>query len=254
MDRSEGRPVVIERVLAPKPYDLLAEQLREAILAGEIAEGQSLPPERELVERTGLTRGSVREALKQLAAEGLVQTRPGRFGGNKVTLPGKEVVANSLAQFVRGRRTPLRSLNETREVIEPALARLAAIYRTEDDLIEIKDLHQELTESVADFQSFSRANMQWHKAVAHASGNELLSAVLEAISYGVAVSTTVDRYDDEVTRHQVIRVHSKITDAIENRDGAAAERHMGDHLCATHARATDAETTAVPLSEDDADE
>ncbi|MEN2738673.1 FadR/GntR family transcriptional regulator [Microbacterium sp. X-17] len=246
-----NKPVIVEKVLAPKPYDLLADQLREAILGGDIAEGDSLPPERELVEQTGLTRGSVREALKQLAAEGLVQTRPGRFGGNTVTLPGKDLVTNSLNQFVRGRRIPLRTLNETREVLEPALARLAASYRTEEDLERIKLLHQELVDAAANFQRFSKLNIKWHNAVAQASGNDLLSAVLEAISFGVAVSTTVDEYDSDETRLQVIRVHERIIQAIEDRDPDAAERHMRHHLGATHARATDVDTTNVPLSSDD---
>ncbi|SDG84972.1 FadR/GntR family transcriptional regulator [Microbacterium pygmaeum] len=254
VDNFTVKRVVVDKVLAPKPYDLLADQLRESILLGDIAEGEVLPPERELVEQTGLTRGSVREALKQLASEGLLRTKPGRFGGNTVTLPGRDVVTNSLSQFVRGRRMSLRELNETREVLEPAMARLAAEYRSDGELSRIKAAHQELIDSAADFHRFSRANITWHRAVAHASGNELLSAVLEAISYGVAVSTTVDRYDDEATRRQVIRVHGKITEAIDDRDGDAAERLMSHHLGATHARATDAEITDVPLSEDDTNE
>ena len=60
-----------------------------------------------------------------LAVEGLVRTKHGRFGGNVVTLPGNESMANSVNQFVRGRKLPLRTLQETREALEPALARLA---------------------------------------------------------------------------------------------------------------------------------
>ncbi|SDG84569.1 FadR/GntR family transcriptional regulator [Microbacterium pygmaeum] len=239
---------MVDKIRAPKSFDLLAQRLREAILSGEIAEGDSLPPERELVEQTGLTRGSVREALKQLSAEGLVQTRPGRFGGNTVTLPGKDIMTNSLNQFVRGRRMPLRTLNETREVLEPALARLAAVHRTEDDLARIRRLHDDLVAASGDFHQFSRVNVKWHNAVAAASGNDVLSAVLEALSFGVTVSTTVDAYDTEDTRQQVIRVHSKIVEAIEQHDGERAERHMRQHLGATHARVAGTKSADVPLS------
>ncbi|MCS5498241.1 FCD domain-containing protein [Cnuibacter physcomitrellae] len=252
-DESIGAPAagpVVGRVVAPKPYDMLADQLREAILSGDIAEGHALPPERELVEQTGLTRGSVREALKQLAAEGLVQTRPGRFGGNLVTLPGKGMVTNSLNLFVRGRRMPLITLNETRDVLEPPLARLAAQHRTDADLATIERLHDELVAASDTFPRFSTINVQWHNAIAQASGNELLSAVLEAISFGVAVSTTVAEYDTAATRKQVIAVHAQITAAIRDRDGEFAERRMRDHIRATHARATAAESTDVPLSEE----
>ncbi|MFE5703530.1 FadR/GntR family transcriptional regulator [Rhodococcus koreensis] len=242
--------MIINKVLAPKPYDLLADQLREAILGGDISEGDALPTERELVEQTGLTRGSVREALKQLASEGLVQTRPGRFGGNIVTLPGKEDITSSLSRYVRGRRLPLRTLHETRDVLEPALARLAALHRTDKDLATMRDLHDQLVASAGDFRKFSRLNLKWHNAVAHASGNELLVAALEAIAYGVAVSTTTDEYDTPETREQVIRIHADVMAAIEAGDGTLAERRMRQHISATHARVSDVDASEVPMSDE----
>lgn len=245
-----SRTPKVNKVIAPKPHALLADQLREGILSGEIEEGSSLPPERELVEQSGLTRGAVREALKTLASEGLVVTRPGRFGGNVVTLPGRDQVASSLNQFVRGRRLSLRVLNETRDVLEPALARLAALHRTEEDLALLKDLHEELIAAVPNFQAFSRANVRWHLALAQSSHNDLLTAALEAISYGVSVSTTVDTYDTPETRAAVIAVHSGINDAVEAQDADLAERRMRKHIHATHGRAVNVDSTVVPLSDD----
>ena len=243
-------PVLVNRIQAPKPHDLLADQLREAILRGEISEGETLPPERALVEQTGLSRGAVREALRVLAVEGLVQTRPGRFGGNVVTLPGTESMANSISQFVRGRQLPLRTLHETREALEPALARLAAVHRTEEDVRTLAVLHEELIGSANNFQQFSQANIKWHNAVARASGNELLAGVLYAISYGVAVSTTTEEYDTMDTRNQVIRIHAQINAAIEARNPDLAEKRMRQHIGATHVRATASDTSHVPLSDD----
>ncbi len=244
-------PLVIERISAPKPYDVLATQLREAILRGEISEGASLPPERALVAQTGLSRGSVREALRMLAVEGLVQTRPGRFGGNVVTLPGKESMANTIGQFVRGRKLPLRTLQETREILEPALARLAALHRTDEDLLELKSLHDNLVAAVDNFQEFSLVNIKWHNAVAGASRNELLAAYLYSISYGVVVSTTTEEYNTMDTRKQVINIHSRIIDAIEAHDADLAERRMRRHIGATHERGTAPGTTTIPLSNDE---
>jgi GntR family transcriptional regulator, transcriptional repressor for pyruvate dehydrogenase complex len=240
--------VVLNKVSAPRPHDLLADQLSEAILRGDIAEGESLPPERELVEQTGLTRGSVREALRLLAAKGLVRTRPGRFGGNIVTLPGTEWLADGITQFIRGRRLPLRVLNEARQFLEPALARLAALHRTEEDLEKLKALHQELIEAGDNFQRFSILNINWHKAIASASGNALLSGFLYAISFGIAVSTTTEEYNTADTRKQVIGIHSEIMAAIEARDADLAEARMRRHIDATHARATPFQATGVPMS------
>jgi len=64
----KSKPLTIKRVSVPKSYDVLANQLRETILRGEISEGDPLPTERELVTQTGLSRGSVREALRKGSA------------------------------------------------------------------------------------------------------------------------------------------------------------------------------------------
>jgi DNA-binding FadR family transcriptional regulator len=242
--------VSLRKIEVPKPYDLLAAQLREAILSGEIRAGASLPPERELVEKTGLTRGSVREALRTLAVEGLVETRPGRFGGNVVTLPGTESVNNAISQFVRGRKFSLRMLHETRESLEPALARLAATHRTDEGLRGLWSLHEELVASTGNFQQFSLANIRWHNAVAQASGNELLAAVLNALSYGLTISTTIEEYDTPETREQVVGVHKRILDAIEARKPELAERRMRQHISAASERTLAPGGTSIPLSED----
>jgi DNA-binding FadR family transcriptional regulator len=245
-----SRRVTIKRISAPKPYDVLADQLRETILRGEISEGDSLPTERELVSQTGLTRGSVREALRTLASEGLIQTRHGRLGGNVVTLPGNDTMAGAIARFVRGRRLSLRSLQETREALEPLLARLAAQRRSGADLQELKRLHEDLIASAGNFQQFAHANVEWHNAVAKASGNELLAALLYSVSYGLHVATMTEEYDTPDTRKAVIRIHSRINEAIEAGNADLAERRMREHLGATHARTVSRGAMEIPLSED----
>ncbi|WP_074173400.1 winged helix-turn-helix domain-containing protein [Caballeronia calidae] len=85
----------IGRIHSPRPCDVLAGQIRDAILRGEIPEGQFLPSETELILQTGITRGAVRVALRLLAAEGLLRTRLGRFGGKIVTLPRNELLAST---------------------------------------------------------------------------------------------------------------------------------------------------------------
>ncbi|MEQ8749371.1 MAG: FCD domain-containing protein, partial [Amphiplicatus sp.] len=228
----------------------ISDRLREAILKGDFAEGDALPTERELAAQTGLGRGSVREALRTLSVEGLLETRLGRHGGNIVTLPGDGSMANAVNQFVRGRRIPLRALQETREALEPTLARLAALRRTEADLARLRVLHAALANSADDFRKFSSVNLDWHNAVAKASANELLASFFYAISHGVGISTTTEDYDTPATREQVIAVHGEINDAIERRNAELAERRMRQHIMATHSRGTALETTCIPLSDD----
>jgi GntR family transcriptional repressor for pyruvate dehydrogenase complex len=245
---SPRRPVAMPRIKVPKPHVVLANQLRERILKGELPEGESLPSERDLVEQTGLTRGAVREALRTLAVEGLIQTKQGRFGGNIVTLPGQDSLASAVSRFVHGRRIPLRSLQETRDVLEPFLARLAAERRTSPQMEELRRLQDELIVAAEQFHAFAVVNVRWHNAVAHASGNELLSSLLLSISHGVQVATTAEEYDTAETRRQVIAIHGRINAAIEDQDGEAAEKWMRQHMSATHARPLAIASADIPLT------
>lgn len=240
----------INRITVPKPHDILAERLRESILKGDVSEGQSLPSERELVEQTGLSRGAVREALRTLAVEGLIETRHGRFGGNFVTLPGHDFMAGAIDRFVQSRRIPVRSLQETREVLEPFLARLAATHRTDEQMAEIKRLHQHLVNSSDNFQEFARTNILWHNAIAEASGNELLMTFLLSLSHGMKAATMVEEYDTPETRRQVIAIHSRVTDAIETRNPELAERAMRHHMTATQERSVSMAAREISLAAD----
>ncbi|MCY1195026.1 Transcriptional regulator NanR [compost metagenome] len=231
--RERKKPVTVSPIVVPRAHEVLASQLRDRILTREIPEGESLPPERELVEQTGLTRGVVRDALRMLSAEGLIQTKPGRAGGSVVTLPSHESMASAIFRFVQGRRISIRSLQETRELLEPFLARLAAERRTDAQVQELKSLHEELVSSVSNFQAFTLANLKWHNAVAQASGNELLATLLYSISHGVQLATMAEEYDTPDTRRQVIEIHARVNEAIETRQPDAAESAMRKHMTAS---------------------
>ncbi|WP_137891191.1 FadR/GntR family transcriptional regulator [Ramlibacter sp. 2FC] len=248
--RQKNQRISITRIAVPKPHDVLADHLRESILRGDFAEGEGLPSERELVEQTGLSRGAVREALRTLAVEGLVQTKLGRFGGSVVTLPGQASMATAIHRFVVGRRIPLRDLQETREILEPFLARLAAERRSEEHLKKIKALHEELIAAVHNFQDFALLNVKWHNAVAEASGNDLLATLLYSISHGVQIATFVEEYNTTETRKLVIAIHGRIIDAIEAGNAELAERSMRKHMSATHARPLAIASNQIPLTEE----
>lgn len=248
--RKRSPRLTVTRIAVPKPHDVLANHLRDSILRGDIAEGEALPSERELVDQTGLSRGAVREALRALSVEGLLQTKHGRFGGNIVTLPGHDSMATAINRFVQGRKIPLRSLQETRDVLEPYLAGLAAAKRTDEDLALLKALHEDLVAAVDNFQEFATVNVKWHNAVAKASGNELLATLLYSISHGVQVATTAEEYDTLETRKQVIGIHARINEAIEARNPELAERSMRQHMTATHARPLTLVASEIPLTEE----
>jgi len=251
MRQTDKRKPILDRISVPKTYDVLADQLRRTILEGTVEEGERLPTERELVDQTGLSRGSVREALRMLEVEGLVRPRPGRFGGNIVTRPDNASMAHFVSQFVRSRRLPLKTLHETRETIEPALARLAAENRSDEDIAKLRALNAAMAETGLDARQFAALNIDWHNAVAAASRNDLLAALLYAMSYGVIAATTDEIYDSPDIHAVVCRIHERIVDAIEAGDGDAAHRRMARHVKATSAKAGQREDAELPLDPPD---
>ncbi|MDX3382257.1 FCD domain-containing protein [Streptomyces niveiscabiei] len=220
-----------DTLTVPKASDVLASEVRERILSGELAEGTPLPPERQLVEQTGLSRATVREALRILEVERLVEIRPGRGGGAFVHRPGRESLANTVQLVIRGQQIRLEALHETREAIEPACAALAAGRRTERDLADLDAAHAELVGTGDDIRRFLRANVRWHNAVARAGGNELLIGFLGALSESIYAATNLEGFMDTRIREVTAQAHAKITEAIRSRDAAAARRRMSRHVC-----------------------
>ena len=162
---------LISPVHVPKASEVLAERLRELIVQGRIQPGDFLPSERDLVTESGLSRTSVRDALRVLETDGLITTKVGRTGGSMVTLPGRASVARSVELFVRTHGIRLESLLECRVAVEPTLARLAARHRTEAQLAEISAIHETFVASVDDVPRYKTINLDWHLAIARASAS-----------------------------------------------------------------------------------
>jgi DNA-binding FadR family transcriptional regulator len=216
--------------LVPKASDVLADRLRELILDEGLPEGTPLPTERELVAQSGLSRGSVREALRVLETEGLIVTKAGRNGGSAIRRPTRESISRSFELFLRSHGVRFDALIEARESVEPAAARLAALHRTDEDVAEMTQIHQEL-ESLSDNSSkFAKVNLKWHLAVVRASKNELLITFVGAISRPIYAATEYQSLNTSDLRREVIRVHGRVLDAIVARDGEAAFRRMQRHI------------------------
>lgn len=216
----------------PKAADVLAGLLREKILRGELQEGADLPTERDLGGQAGVSRATVREALRILDIEGLIDTRVGRNGGSFVARPTSATIERSVGIFIRGQRIRFEAVLETRSAIEPSSARFAALHRTEDDLSDLESCHRTLQQAAAagDIPAYVRANLDWHVQVVRASHNELLIAFISAVAQPVYEASDVEGFNSPSVRQAVIRAHRSVMDAIRERDGNAAERRMARHV------------------------
>jgi len=213
----------------PKASDVLANDLRERILRGELEEGTPLPPERELVLQTNMSRTTVREALRILEVQGLVRIKTGRAGGAFVQRPGNDSVASSVGLLIRGRPVRMAALLETREAIEPACARLAATRRTAADLARLDRTNHAL-QAAESLEDFLQANVDWHVGVAIASHNELLVGFMMALSKAIYAATENHRFVDEAIRAETAKAHRAITEAIREQDATGVVRRMTRHV------------------------
>ena len=213
-------PIAVQR-----SSEVLAARLQAQIFSGAWPTGSTLPAERELAASTGLGRGSVRQALRILEMRGLVQTRLGRYGGSVVTEPTDSLLAQHIGLFARGHSVSLQALVEARQALEPMVAALAARHRTEDDLLELKQIAVRLDQAAErDVPAFLAENVRWHAALARACHNDLLRAFAGSISDLMFEASSIENFASDSVRLLVTRAHRRILAAIEVQDADAARR------------------------------
>ena len=218
-----------------KPQQI-ADELRALIVSGALAEGDSLGHEPELVERFGVSRPSLREALRILEAEGLVTVVRGVHGGVVVHAPDERQTARTAALVLQARNVSLADVFEARGLLEPIAARAIATARGRRAAVkELRALIDQEESAIEDPEQFGTANAAFHERLVSLAGNQTLSIVAEMLNEVVARAVTaVSRGEDVVgslgTRRRGIRSQQRLLDLIESGDGAAAEQHWRDHM------------------------
>jgi len=231
-DNSRDRVIALSRITAPKASDVLAEVLRARIRSGEWPEGLALPTERDLSTQTGLSRTTVREALRMLEVDGLIEIRPGRGGGARVRRPAGDGLSRHLELFIWGRNISVEHLHDVRTALEALGAEGAARHRTEADLADLVAKTEAVEAAVRDLPRYLDANLAWHMAVVRASHNELLISFMEVLSNAIHEATEIEAFDSEDVRMSTLKIHRAILAAIVAGDPDAARRRMTRHVSA----------------------
>jgi len=213
-------------------YEVLAEELRLMILDGALKVGEPLPAERDLVELTGLGRGSVREAIRILEIEGLLSPKkPGRNGMSVVQNASDQTVKRQLELFIGGDTVSNEQLLEARLIIEPALARIAADKRTDEDIETLRAINATITETgMSDRKALVQLNLDWHVALFRASHNDLMAAIATGLSQTQHAAGVMGVYGEQMHVNAMISMHDKILAAVIERDADAAYRRTLRHL------------------------
>jgi len=214
-EKSSGILENTGRIKVPKSSNLLADRLRDQIFSDVYPQGSSLPTERELVTATGLSRGSVREALRILESQGLVTTKAGRYGGSTISQPSDDLLASHIHFYAKGRSVPLRSLIEVRLALGPMVAFLAAQNRTDEDIANLNAITERLDAAAEkNAELFLDENANWHDALATASHSELLRAFAKSVAGMMLDVSRLEKFASKEVRARVSHAHHKILEAI----------------------------------------
>ena len=215
----------------PPAYQLLADELRADITSGRLQPGERLPPEPELCVRSGVSRSTVREALRLLASQHLIVTTRGVTGGSFVAHPDAEQLSEALSTgltlLTNSAEVGFADLIELRRALEIPAVGLAARRRTDAQLIELRGAM--FDPDLDELDTMLAAHAAFHSAIASATGNplfELVTRPLYHVTYGEeVVGALPDGYWARIDAD-----HREILACVKNRDAAAATEAGRRHL------------------------
>ena len=208
--------------------DQAIEGIRELIASGAVPPGGRLPKENELAARLGVSRGSLREAVRALELIGVVEARQG--DGTYVTsLHASRLIEVFSVLVDFSQDESLLELLEVRRLLEPAAAALAAARASADELAAVHDAMQAM-EAAGDPEALLAGDTAFHAAIAAATGNAALASLLENLS-GPTIRARVWRAATEARAiDETLAEHRRIIDALEARDPELARAASAVHV------------------------
>lgn len=210
----------------------IIRQVREAILSGDLKPGECLPPEKELINQFGVSKHTLREALRTLEAMGFIEIRRGAGGGPVVSEVTMETTRDSIANFMHFQNASIHDLSEVRKIIEPYLARHAAESFAAQEVEAFQNIHQRCEKVFQQEKCLvgAKAEIDFHVFLAQHSGNPVLVMILDFVN---SLLTDIKHHvkpGEEFSR-EVLDAHQKIVDAIVAGNADDAEKYMLEHIC-----------------------
>ncbi len=222
---------LFEPVNSPKITDLIIDQIRAAVLSGELKAGDRLPAERDLVERFKASRIAVREALKSLEASGFLVIKPG--SGVFVREIDSKKMSESLYSILTIQNVSLSQITEARLIFEPHVARLAAERIMRADLARLEE-NVQATATVLNTDSPATAeNIEFHALIAEATQNAVIAltmkTMLEVAREMTSVTTENRARRIKVSRYSLTN-HRAIVKALRERQPQKVYELMYEHI------------------------
>jgi GntR family transcriptional regulator, transcriptional repressor for pyruvate dehydrogenase complex len=233
----KSRPEAREKPARPNLVGRVGDELRRAILAGEIKAGQKLPSEAKLTGLYSVSRTVVREAVASLRADGLVEARQ---GAGVFVLSNQQPLSNPLQLFDTARISSIIEVLELRAAVEMEAAALAAVRRSPAQEEAILERCDDIDKLIADGQPTMSGDFALHLAIADATNNPRFREFLEMMGRKVIPRSSLQDSESESTPNiylaQIQAEHRRIAEAVSARDAAAAREAMQIHLMGSQQR------------------
>ena len=217
---------MLSPVKSTKVYEMVMEQIKDLVKKGELKSGDKLTSERELSEKLEVSRASIREALKALQMLGLIETKHGEGNFINENFENSLLEPLSIVFLLLGSKS--ESVLELRKIIEPETAVLAAKNITNEQLIELKGIMEELN-NTSDAEACASLDKRFHYKIAQASGNHLISTIM------FSVSSLIEEYIENSKINTLNKIlvktqHEEIWNALETHNGSKAAAALKKHL------------------------
>jgi GntR family transcriptional regulator, transcriptional repressor for pyruvate dehydrogenase complex len=229
-----------DRIAQPRVAELVAGILRTRIVDGELADGDMLPKQDDLLAEFRVSRPSIREAMRILETEGLISVRRGNIGGAEVHAPDPRSAAYMLGLVMQSQHVTLADVASALRILEPACASLCASRadRAKAVVPVLRELNDDAEKHLDEGPEFTRFSRRWHSAMVESCGNRtmiLMVGTLETVwshheSLWAEHAAAKGGYPDVKARRMVLRAHVRVTDAIENGNEEAAHKAARRHL------------------------
>ena len=211
--------IMFEPVASRKAPQIIIKQVRSAILRGDIAPGEKLPSSDELMEQFGVSKATLREALRALEYLGLIEIRKGAKGGLFVKEVDMKVSQESLINFFHFKKVSVEHLSEVRKILEPYAAMVAAKTISEESLQELKEINDRCEASLskkAD-EAINELLVSFHRVIAKCTDNPILIFILAFVEDLLQETKDLLRPDDRFFK-AVVEDHKRIYEALVDRN------------------------------------
>lgn len=219
------RPVNVDRV-----SQVIVDQIKHLVREGKLAKGDRLPSERDLCQRFGVSRVTVREALRVLEASGLIAIRVGARGGAFVASPSKERLGEGLADLMALSPLTPAQVTEARVVIEVGILPFVVERATEEDIANLRRMIDEGQEALSRDAYTMSLSAAFHVGVATCAHNPAIETLVESFHGPMLLSLRQAQIVAPAMGRRGTDEHAALVDAIERRDVEAAIKVMTAHL------------------------